>query len=609
MAIWDRFKITKSAPILPSGASVTQFTPEQLSGIQAQQYGVGTFNPMLRQSFIGGIPFGPSLPLNPSAINPVRDDGHADPRRFEYPVAWNVFVTEQRLVPWKILRASADQIDILRRCIEVIKNRVAGMDWDFTFSPSASETISTESGKDHVRAMQSARDQFQEDITRMRDFFQVPDRINGLSFKDWVGMLLEEVLVLDALSIYPHPDLKGDLHSFEILDGSTIKPLLDDRGMRPRAPFPAYQQVLYGFPRGEFTATSDDPGQDGSFSADELIYLPRNRRTHTPYGYSPTERALPLADIYLRRQQWLRAEFTDGIMPATWFLSDPTFGGTPELLRAWENILNDDLAGQTEQRQRARILPNGLTPVANSGHAEKFSDAFDEYFIKGICGHFGVMPSEIGFAPASGLGGAGNQDGEAASGNSIGIEPLVKWLETQISDLAYKFLGCPRELIFKFDGGRSADTNLAAERLDREIKNGTKTLNEARAEMNLPLLDSAEADTPMLYTTSGLYFFTADGVVNPNELPTPEFIAPVSSSTPDNPADELALQVTADESATDQVRQEIKAFTKWAKKGSTDREFKFDSVDSVNSAVLNRAAKAQDFNLIKSVADSLLKKA
>ena len=42
--------------------------------------------------------------------------------------------------------------------------------------------------------------------------------------------------------------VSGDLYGLQILDGSTIKPLIDDRGMRPMTPYPAYQQILYGFP-------------------------------------------------------------------------------------------------------------------------------------------------------------------------------------------------------------------------------------------------------------------------------------------------------------------------------------------------------------------------
>ena len=115
MAIWNRKQIEKAAPVLPAGAQATNFTPEQLQGIANQMYQVGVFEPLPRNPFLSSIPFGPSNPLTPSAINAVNEDGHTEPRRWEYPVAWNIFVTEQRLVPWKVLRVAADQIDIIRR--------------------------------------------------------------------------------------------------------------------------------------------------------------------------------------------------------------------------------------------------------------------------------------------------------------------------------------------------------------------------------------------------------------------------------------------------------------------------------------------------------------
>jgi len=617
MAIWDNVtnffkseRIEKASPALPAGAQITQFTQEQLQGIGNQSYNIGVLTPLQRQAFLSSIPFGPSVALTPSAINPLGDDGRPDPRRWEYPVAWNIFVTEQRIVPWKVLRVAADQIDLLRRCVEVTKSKIASLDWDIVFSESASEKISAEYGGDHVRAMQKARDEYGDEIARLRDFWQTPDRINGLSFKDWLGMMLEEVLVLDALAIYPHPDLKGNLHSLEILDGSTIKPLLDDRGMRPAAPFPAYQQMLYGFPRGEFLATSDDPDQDGNFSADEMIYLIRNRRTWTPYGYSPVERALPLADIYIKRQQWLRAEFTDGVMPDMMFQADETFGSNPDLLRAYENVFNDDMAGQTEQRKRARLIPAGLTPINNTGFSEKFSATFDEYLIKGIAGHFGVMPTEIGYTDGGALGGSGQQNGEAETGSALGADPLIGWLQDQISDISYKFLGMPRELKFIFDGGRTSETIADAQRRDIEIKGGQRSINEARAEMGLPLLDAAEADVPMLLTSSGLMFITPDGVVSaskPSPVVVPDDAATDANGNPVEPAE--STEPPKESASQESSSQEVKAFMKWARRGATDRDFEFKTLDAVHAAALNRAAKNQDFDLIKSVSEVILKKA
>jgi hypothetical protein len=609
VAIWNRKKdIDKAAPLLPQGSTATQFTQEQLTQIASQMYGSGVFEMLPRQQWVAGVPFGPNLPLTPSAINPVGEDGRPDPRRWEYPVAWNVFVTETRLVPWKVLRSAADQIDIIRRCIEVRKSKVAGLDWDITFTESASEMITRRFGGDHVRAMQKARDEFGDEIARLREFWQTPDRINGLSFKDWLGMALEEVDVLDALAIYPHPNFKGELHSLEILDGSTIKPLLDDRGMRPANPYPAFQQMLYGFPRGEFLASSDDPSLDGNFSADELIYLRKNNRTWTPYGYSPVERCLPLADIYIKRQQWLRAEFTDGVMPQMLLNPKDSFTATPEQIRAYENIINDDLAGQTEQRHRARILPPGLDFIDNSGSSEKFSSEFDEYLIKGITGHFNVLPSEIGYTPKSGLGGAGHQDGEASNAELIGTEPMVKWLEQQLSDICYRFLGMPRELEFRFMNHDGKDSETDARRRDIEVRGGQRTINEGRSESGLPLVDSEIADVPMLQTPSGLFFITAEGLKSAADY-APESNQPESNvAVQDTTSDQSQTGTPVDASQENQ-QQEIKAFLKWVKKGNTEREFEFKCVESLYADALNRAVKDNDLEMVKSLSDVVLGKA
>ena len=606
MAVWDNFikrQVEKAVPSLPAGAQVTQFTPEQLQGIANQMYGTGVLTPLERNPWLPSVPFGPSQPLTPSAINPVGEDGRPDPRRWEYPVAWNVFVTEQRLVPWKVLRVAADQIDILRRCVEVLKAKLVSLDWDITLSESASEMIRQESGGDHLRAMAKARDEFNDDIARVRKFWMQPDKLNGLSFKDWLMMALEDLIVLDALAIYPHPDNKGDLHSLEILDATTIKPLLDDRGMRPQPPYPAYQQVLYGFPRGEFLATSDDASMDGKFSADELIYLLRNRRTWTPYGYSPVERALPLADIYIKRQQWLRAEFTDGVMPDLFFVPRDNFNATPELIRAYENIINDDLAGQTEQRRRARIIPPGLDPADMTGHAEKFNPAFDEYFIKGITGHFGVLPTEIGYADGGTLGGAGQQMGEAESARNLGLDPWVEWLSAQLSDICYKFLGMPRELEFVFGKSNTNDTTQEAQRREIELRTGQRTLNEAKAELGLPLSDSPYADLPMLMTGGGLMFVTPDGLEAPQPTAAPmageEQAAELQGETP-----------TAEPKANqDGEAEEVKAFLRWARKGKTDRDFEFVALDKIHAAALNRAAKDGDYDIAKAIGEMVLGKA
>lgn len=599
----------EKGPNLPAGSQVIATDALMAQGGLAMQQTYGNSVALPRSPYMATVPFGPGLPINPGAINPVDPaTGRPQPRRFEYQVAQNINLVPTRLVPFTTLRAAADQIDILRRCIEVTKNKLTGLDWDIVLGNDASEKISAESGGDHVRAMAQARVKFTDEINRLREFWENPDKANGLTWNDWIMMAAEEVLVIDAWAVYPQPTVGGDLYGFQILDGSTIKPLIDDRGMRPMAPQAAFQQILYGFPRSEFSATDEDPKADGEFTADQLAYMVRNRRSMSVYGFSPVERALPLADIYLRRQQWLRAEYTDGVMPDLMFTTDEDWGTNPDLLRAYENILNDDLAGQTDQRKRARLLPKGLAPVVNEGYGEKFKDTLDDYLVTSICGHFGVQPSEIGFAPKGGLGGAGFQDGEAMSAEAIGIQPLANWIGKMVTNLSYTYLGMPRELEFKLMTSKRLDDEANARKAQIEVTSAGKTINERRSELGLPLLDTPQADMPIMVAGASVLLFSPDGIINAGDATSAPELAgpdakPIEPTTPDT-ADEKPE--TEDPNIDAEQTAEVKAFMKWASKGKRARLFEFKALDPIVGDALNRCAFDGDIETARALAKAYL---
>jgi hypothetical protein len=415
--------------------------------------------------------------------------------------------------------------------------------------------------------------------------------------------------------------------------------------MRPEAPNAAFQQILFGFPRSEFSAPDESLEADGEFSSDELSYMVRNRRANTVYGFSPVERSLPLADLYLRRQQWLRAEYTDGVLPELFFKTDANFGGNPDLLRAYENVFNDDLAGQTEQRRRARLLPAGLDPVQLEGYGERFKDVLDDYLVNSICGHFGVMPSEIGFSPKGGLGGAGFQEGEGTSSEVIGLMPLQQWVGRMVSQLSHVFLGMPRELEFKFMPSKRHDDLAAAQAADIRLKNGSMAINEDRASRGLPLLEAEEADTPIVMTTAGNYFVTENGLMDmatgsivdstdeeeqPSEVGAPANPAnPVPPGTPEAPAapeaapvgelaeEEQPLDAEVPEAAEGDAeteeeepeapaakkaaasmeaqRDEAKQFLRWLRK-SPARPFDFKALPFAYAETLNKFVAIKDYD-------------
>lgn len=574
--------------LLPPG---TVTMSEQQVAALAPQSG-NRAEPLERDPSLAFLPFPPSSPLIPALINIPREDGRADPRRWEYPVAWNLQLVEQRNVPFKVLREVADQADIVRKCIEVVKGAITGQDWDISVTDDAIAHIVRENNIGHLEAAKIVRDRYINDIAKFKDFWRMPDRINGLSFHEWVGLMLEEVLVIDALSIYPNKSLDDTrLASLEILDGSTIKPLLDARGNRPIPPHPAFQQILWGFPRGEFTAGSD---ADGEFTADDLVYLPRTRRPFTPYGFSPVERCLTLVDLYMKRLHWYRTEFTDGVTPDLFIKSDMEYGTNPQLLKAYEQIFNDEMAGNLEQRRRMRLLPSGFDPVLPRVAESKYTSIFDEYLVKSICGHFGVLPSQLGFTPQSGLGGAGHQEGEANSAETLGLRPMILWVIDALNYLSHRFLGMSHDLTFTFTDGTETDQHQMAQRRQMELFSGQKTWNEVRTEMGLPLYEFAEADAPLIVqgrTVIPLAASFESVAINADEQaenarPPDDVLFPTGTPNrsagliSNNGASELPTSVFSDEKA------ELAVFVKWAKK-NRGRDFEFVFLNKERAAHLN----------------------
>jgi hypothetical protein len=612
LGIFDNFvqrvakEVVKAAPTVTDLSSLTQ----------QQTSGYGNTAALQREGNLATVPFAPGIPLVPGAINPVRADGRPDPRRYEYQVAQNINITETRLVPFKTLRSAADQIDIVRRCVEVLKSKLVGLDWDIVLSEDAVESVAAESNVSNLRAQQIAKEQFGDQISKAKAFWKTPDQANGLIFADWLNMALEDVLVLDAWAVWPQKTVGGDLFGLQILDAATIKPLIDDRGMRPLPPNAAFQQILYGFPRSEFSAPDETEDADGEFSADELSYMVRNKRTTSVYGYSPVERSLVLADLYLRRQQWLRAEYTDGVLPELLFKTDASFGNNPDLLRAYENVFNDDLAGQTEQRKKARLLPAGLEPVQFDGYGEKFKDTLDEFLVTSICGHFGVMPTEIGFTPKTGLGGAGHQSGEGQSSEVIGLIPLQKWVGRMLSHLSYVYLGMPRELEFRFMSSERHDAVAEAQAEDIRLKNGSLAINEARAFNGLPLLEAEEADTPIFLAGTGAYLLTENGVMDfatgtlvdaTNEdggTSADEGSAPEGKPASDeetsgqDAVEDVSPEDDEDTGKTVRIDadvEETRQFIRWLKK-SPSRPFEFKHLPVTFADTLNKFVSIKDYD-------------
>jgi SPP1 gp7 family putative phage head morphogenesis protein len=522
--------VEKALPDLGNVRGAVHDIGQQVAAMrEAQTLGAGAATPLPRPPAWASAPFGPGSPLYPAPLDPVRpDSGRPAPRLYEYPVSWNLTGTANRLHSWQLLRDAADGLSLFRRCIEIRKDHMTGLDWDIVISQGAIETAQRDEGPGTGRADLEGRlrDRLSPEIDRAAAFIGEPDRANGYSFAQWLSMLLEEVFVLDAAAIYPRRTYGGDLWSLEVLDGSTIKPLLDERGGRPLAPAPAFQQILYGFPRGEFTAdvsTSPDGAEviDGAYASDQLIYSRRVVRVWTPYGYSAVEQALDDGDLYLKRHRWMKSEYTEGTSVGGLFKIDAasTTGSTwsPEQVLQYERAYNDAVRGSQADRQAVRFLPPGVEPVDGASltaMAEKYKPEYDLHLIKLLASHFDTTLPELGFTEAKGLGSEGYHEGQADV-QARKTRPIIKYVQSLLTAILRTHAGMPRELEFKFLGLDEEDDPGADDVEGKRQAYGVKTLNERRDDLGLPRYDFEEADKPMIITGRGVVFLEGSSALEP----------------------------------------------------------------------------------------------
>lgn len=217
---------------------------------------------------LNGRPFGPLPPLEPTpAATP--ETAITEPRQFQYPTGVNTIILPRReyaastpQAPFEQLRNLAALYDVAAICIASLVEEFQRKKWAIV-------------PKDKRRADLLARS---DAVTA---FWRKPDGLND--YATWLAMALYDVLTIDALSIYKRPNRGGGLYALEIVDGTTIKPLLDERGRTA-----AYQQVIYGRPESQFRRDGAEESLP-IYAPDELMYRPRWARTNTPYGFPPTE--------------------------------------------------------------------------------------------------------------------------------------------------------------------------------------------------------------------------------------------------------------------------------------------------------------------------------
>lgn len=212
---------------------------------------------------------------------------------------------------------------------------------------------------------------------RAKKLLTKPDPTMGYNFEAWLGMALEAAWVHDALTIVPIRSGLGKVVALQVVDGTTLKPLIDYSGGFPAPPEPAFLQIIKG---SSYTA----------YTTDDMLYKPFGPRDWCIYGQSRIERVLEAMTIYQLYESWVGDFFTQGNLPEVAYLTDKDQAEltNPKKFRKWQRIL-DIMHGKNVGRRRVHLVPPFVKAV-QALKAFTFEKTLPDWFVRPLCIEFGI---------------------------------------------------------------------------------------------------------------------------------------------------------------------------------------------------------------------------
>jgi HK97 family phage portal protein len=375
--------------------------------------------------------FSPGQPLVP-----------ADPQRlrtWNFPVGANLVYTPRAWedVGFDDLRALAEYY-LVAAAIETRKDQIEKFDWAIV-----------------SRDGDSPRSDAQRRIDALTEFWRHPD--GETEFASWLRTALHDLLTIDAPAFEIRRTRGGDVIGLDVVDGATIKLLVDETGRRPVPPAPAYEQVIHGRPWRLLTSN-------------ELLYAPRNRRSDHAYGFGPVEQVMLYINIGLRRAITQLNYYTSGNVPEG-LISAPE-GWNAEQIRSFQEWFDSLLAGNLAERNKVVWTPAGAKYQAfKSSPIER---DFEEWLARVICYVFSLPPTAL-VNQVNRATGETMQEAAVAEGN----QPLMAWTKRLADRVIQRHMGHD-DLEFAWQTTEPLDPEDEATMLIGLVKEGIITRNEAR---------------------------------------------------------------------------------------------------------------------------------
>lgn len=199
----------------------------------------------------------------------------------------------------------------------------------------------------------------------------------GMSWRQWISAVLEDVLILDAACCFIWRRRNKDLYGLLPIDAATVTITPDKSGLLPAPPLTAYEQWVNG-------------ARVAALTTDELIFESMNPRSSNIYGLSPTEVVLHTSMLALRRMTYAVDMLDDSNLPA--FFGELPEGWTTEQIAEYQEYWDKMTTARPHQGMWG---PSGSD--VKFPPERKVDTSFDYFLLQLVCAVFEVQPQELGF--------------------------------------------------------------------------------------------------------------------------------------------------------------------------------------------------------------------
>ena len=399
-----------------------------------------------------GPPFPPGRPLDPFW-------GYGRPARtMDYQIGENVQVTPRwNRISYGTLKTLFNSYYAFQICVNHLINDVRSLDYQFIPPENVLEDVS-------------------DDLQTAAQFMAMPDKRQP--FRAWLAEYLMDVLRYDAGTLYVRRNNIGEPIALEVVEGTTIIPLIDYFGRPPADEndqtadpegvwegriVPAFVQIIQGMPFNWLRL-------------EDILYFPVHPLPESQYGLAPMEAVLLQANTDIRFQWHFLQYFTQGSVPAG-FMEAPPDLTDPIQVEQWQREWDNFVLGDQGMLRQLRWVPQGAKYTATKN--APFDSSFPLYLMRCTAAAFGVTPNDLGFT----------EDVNRSTGEiqvdvqfRVGTLPIVRHVEDVINLFLSEHMGLKARIAF--DTGQGTAHRLAtAQADDIYINNGTLGQDEVRMKL------------------------------------------------------------------------------------------------------------------------------